>query len=236
MNSVDYKQKYLKYKNKYLELKALEESKLNLQTGGVIYKPGDYVFFIPEDQASYISVYSENSYLNKDGTFKNGFDKFTNYLGNCAKFLRVGKPSVTGKDFANTYNTVYTNQSSASVFQRNISSIIKSDDLKTTEKSDETLNSLIEGENCDTTPIKLEEELLIRSEEEYNSNKLIKIVKLINVKQSFNKIKKIIYVKKPIYVYNPTIIDDSKTLNLGYNGIEPYIYETGTIGIIKKIP
>jgi len=40
----DYK-KYLKYKNKYFELK----NKLNEQTGGYSYAPGNYVFFLQEN-------------------------------------------------------------------------------------------------------------------------------------------------------------------------------------------
>lgn len=42
MSSIDYKQKYLKYKNKYLELKALQE--FEPQTGGFVYAPGKYLF------------------------------------------------------------------------------------------------------------------------------------------------------------------------------------------------
>jgi hypothetical protein len=115
MNSVDYKQKYLKYKNKYLELKALEESKLNLQTGGVVYSPGDYVFFIPEDKQSL--TFGDKKFI-ENGNITS-LNEFTDYLGNCTKFLRVGKPtsSFLG-DINNTYNTVYTNQGSGNVLMR----------------------------------------------------------------------------------------------------------------------
>ena len=256
MNSVDYKQKYLKYKNKYLELKALEESKLNLQTGGVVYTPGEYVFFIPEDK---IQFDTNDTLIDKNGNINEGLDRLTNYLGNCTKFLRVGKTS-TGYDFSNTYNTLYTNQGSASVIQREANTaytnvkettnkavealkkgsdvaIKKMNDLGKKTSNNEVPLSINEvppsinkdpssinkdpspmtgGEKCDATPIKLDKGLLIGSTNEYESTKLLKIVKLINEKQPSNKIKKIIYVKKPLVPGKPSIIEKSKTLTLEY--------------------
>lgn len=119
MDTIDYNQKYLKYKKKYLELKAQQES-LN-QTGGFVYTPGKYLFFIPESKADFDSQipkeFCQKKLVDADGTIVGSLDSLTNYLGNCTKFLRVGKTS-TGFDFANTYNTLYSNQSSTDVSKR----------------------------------------------------------------------------------------------------------------------
>lgn len=122
MDSIDYKQKYLKYKNKYLELKAQQE--LEPQTGGFVYAPGKYLFFIPENKSKFdtqtpneLGPEYKSILVNTNGTIVGSLDNLTNYLGNCTKFLRVGKTS-TGYDLANTYNTLYSNQSSTDVVKR----------------------------------------------------------------------------------------------------------------------
>jgi len=126
MSSIDYKQKYLKYKNKYLELKALDDSsKLNNQTGGFAYAPGEYVFFIPANKADFDSQtpkdFSQKKMVDENGNIlgMTGLDDLTNYLGTCTKFIRVGK-TTTGFDLANTYNTLYANQSTGSVVKREV--------------------------------------------------------------------------------------------------------------------
>jgi hypothetical protein len=122
MSSIDYKQKYLKYKNKYLELKSQQE--LEPQTGGFVYAPGKYLFFIPENKSKFdtqkpneLGPDYKSILVNTNGTIVGSLDNLTNYLGNCTKFLRVGKTS-TGYDLANTYNTLYSNQSSSDVIKR----------------------------------------------------------------------------------------------------------------------
>jgi hypothetical protein len=278
MNSVDYKQKYLKYKNKYLELKALEESKLNLQTGGVVYSPGDYVFFIPEDKQSL--TFGNKKFI-ENGNITS-LNEFTDYLGNCTKFLRVGKPTSFLGDINNTYNTVYTNQGSVNVLTRvgskaasNVATVAKGTAIrvedayqyikegltspKENKENSSTIGSALEesektveskpvepekveqktvepktggnkllkgGDGCDAEPIKLEKGLLIGSQNEYEDSKLLKIVKIINAKQSSQKIKKIIYVKKPIIPSKPSTIDISRTKTLGYSGDEPFFINT----------
>ena len=125
MDSIDYKQKYLKYKNKYLELKTqqemLNQQELLNQTGGFVYAPGKYLFFIPQSKADFDSQtpkeFGQKKLVDANGTIIGSLDSLTNYLGNCTKFLRVGKTS-TGFDFANTYNTLYSNQSSTDVIKR----------------------------------------------------------------------------------------------------------------------
>jgi len=102
MNQIDYKQKYLKYKNKYLELKAQEQQ---IQTGGFMYAPGEYIFFIPESKKQLV----DNELLVKNSTIPS-LDKFTTELGTCSRFLRIGS-TVNNK-------TIYTNQSSGDVMKR----------------------------------------------------------------------------------------------------------------------
>lgn len=128
MSSIDYKQKYLKYKNKYLELKAQQEleTRTQTQTGGFVYTPGKYLFFIPQSKADFDSQipkeFGQKKIVDGNGTIIGSLDSLTNYLGNCTKFLRVGKTS-TGYDFANTYNTLYSNQSSSDVIKREVKEI-----------------------------------------------------------------------------------------------------------------
>ena len=99
----EYKQKYLKYKNKYFELK----NKLNEQTGGNLYMDGTYVFFynknlIPGD------LLTEGQKIIED------FNNFTNKLGNCALFFRIGYTK-TGYDISHSYDTIYPNKSTIAV-------------------------------------------------------------------------------------------------------------------------
>jgi hypothetical protein len=120
MSSVDYKQKYLKYKNKYMELKAQanaqqKQNQLQSQTGGFAYSPGEYVFFIPKNRSDF--QYSNVQFDNGVILGMNGLDKLTTWFGNCTKFLRVGKASWLG-DINNSYNTIYTNQGIGSVIGR----------------------------------------------------------------------------------------------------------------------
>lgn len=132
MNTDDYKQKYLKYKQKYLQLKELEKSctsnTTNLsvqqqQMGGFAYAPGEYVFFIPSNKSDFdkdkATEFMQKQLVDAGGNIlgMNGLNDLTNYLGNCTKYLRVGTTS-TGYDFANTYNTLYSNQSSSDVIKR----------------------------------------------------------------------------------------------------------------------
>lgn len=86
-----YKQKYLKYKKKYLELKELQ--------GGNIYQSGLYVFFLTNEGVGY---------LPPDNIIPD-FNKFTDNIGNCSWFLRIGK-TFTGMDALHTYDTIYTNR------------------------------------------------------------------------------------------------------------------------------
>ena len=100
----DYKQKYLKYKNKYLQLK----SDLEIQKGGNYYTSGVYAFFLSSE------IIDKNIIDIIDKKNIDNFDDFTTKLGNCALFLRIGS-TTSGRDFSNTYNTIYPNKSSLSV-------------------------------------------------------------------------------------------------------------------------
>jgi gamma-glutamylcyclotransferase (GGCT)/AIG2-like uncharacterized protein YtfP len=108
MNSIDYKQKYLKYKNKYLELKDIEKQKV--LSGGFMYASGEYVFFIPESKKMFV----DNVLLVKNNNIVS-LDKLTTELGNCTRFLRIGS-NVNNK-------TIYTNQSSMDVMKRETKNI-----------------------------------------------------------------------------------------------------------------
>lgn len=99
----DYKQKYLKYKNKYFELK----NKLNEQTGGNLYMDGTYVFFYNKDLIPG-DLLTEGQKIIED------FNNFTNKLGNCALFFRIGYTR-TGFDLSHSYDTIYPNKSTIAV-------------------------------------------------------------------------------------------------------------------------
>lgn len=105
-SSSDYKQKYIKYKNKYLKLKASEEQKQKqIQSGGYMYSSGEYIFFIPEKTSNF----DKQEYGESNGKISS-LDKFTDNLGNCTRFLRIG---------ANVNNkTIYSNQSFTDVVKR----------------------------------------------------------------------------------------------------------------------
>lgn len=103
MDTISYKEKYLKYKNKYMVLKSMQEHKK--QSGGFMYAPGEYIFFIPNNKKQLV----DNELLVKNKSIPS-LDKLTNELGNCTRFLRIGS-NVNNK-------TVYTNQSSFDVMKR----------------------------------------------------------------------------------------------------------------------
>ncbi len=112
MDTIDYKQKYLKYKNKYIQLKKNSKNIHNSQKGGFMYASGQYLFFIPENKKNLI----DNELLVKNKTIPS-LDKLTTELGNCTKFLRIGSTS-TGNN-----KTIYTNQSSWNVVERETKNI-----------------------------------------------------------------------------------------------------------------
>lgn len=89
----DFKDKYIKYKNKYLELKK----NLEIQKGGIYYTSGTYAFFL---------VRSLGPPLNNNPKI-DSFDKLTNDYGDCALFLRIGSNSAI--DLITDYNSVYPN-------------------------------------------------------------------------------------------------------------------------------
>ncbi len=107
----DYKEKYLKYKNKYLELK----SKLDAQKGGNYYAKGTYALFLNDLQADPNT--STGQTINSN-IIKN-FDKFTNELGSCALFLRIGS-TLTGFDLTHSYDTIYANRSATKIVGSNV--------------------------------------------------------------------------------------------------------------------
>jgi len=109
----DYKQKYLKYKNKYFELK----NKLNEQTGGNLYMDGTYVFFYNKDLI-------KNNLLIEGQKIIKDFNDFTNKLGNCALFFRIGYTK-TGNDFLHSYDTIYPNKSVIDVGLTTAANVIK---------------------------------------------------------------------------------------------------------------
>jgi len=79
MNNLDeiYRQKYLKYKAKYLDLKE--------QQGGVTYLNGLYVFFFPGDLEK-IKTLGNNEHTN---VLKQYFDTFTNSIGKEAFYYKI---------------------------------------------------------------------------------------------------------------------------------------------------
>ncbi len=121
MEDLKYQDKYIKYKNKYLKLKAYEKQLTNInnkqnQTGGNYFYSGTYVFFLNKYHIEKLK--NNNNDFDKNRKIDN-FDTFTNILGNCAYFLRLGT-TFTGKDFAHTYDTIYPNNSIYGSVERNV--------------------------------------------------------------------------------------------------------------------
>jgi len=75
----NYEKKYLKYKNKYNQLK-LEYGE---QSGGIVYGAGTYVFFYPvKKQDNLLKYYDQSTGKLKGSTLTKGvFDVLTDYLG-----------------------------------------------------------------------------------------------------------------------------------------------------------
>ena len=111
MSNLEYKDKYLKYKNKYLKNKNILEQQNNQynqynehnQQGGNYFSSGQYVLFL--------NKYQTKKSVIKDTINKRvieNFNKFTDELGSCALFLRIGS-TTTGKDINHIYDTIYPN-------------------------------------------------------------------------------------------------------------------------------
>ncbi len=116
MSDLEYKEKYLKYKNKYLTLKSQldaqnpiqNEIQTQAQLGGNYFYRGTYVFFLNKYQTD--KVKTETGKIIQSRIIDN-FDNFTDQLGNCAYFLRVGS-TTTGYDINHDFDTIYPNKSS----------------------------------------------------------------------------------------------------------------------------
>jgi hypothetical protein len=116
MSDLEYKEKYLKYKNKYLTLKSQldaqnpiqNEIQTQAQLGGNYFYRGTYVFFLNKYQTD--KVKTETGKIIQSRIINN-FDNFTDQLGNCAYFLRVGS-TTTGYDINHDFDTIYPNKSS----------------------------------------------------------------------------------------------------------------------------
>ena len=113
MYNIDYEEKYLKYKNKYIELKKTMDNKS--QVGGKYYAKGTFVFFLTENQVNPTSDTGKVLLTNK----MNDINKFTNQLGSCALFLRIGS-TTTGFDVNHTYDSIYPNKSAISVLSKTV--------------------------------------------------------------------------------------------------------------------
>ena len=98
MNTEDemYKQKYLKYKRKYLQLKE--------QEGGIMYQDDHYIFF-------YKKVVLDNTEfknINKESLIS--ANDFTDRIGNCSWYLPLqGFNMVTNLTLTNRYSTIKSN-------------------------------------------------------------------------------------------------------------------------------
>lgn len=224
MNAVDYKEKYLKYKNKYIELKTQQEQK---NIGGFMYAPGEYIFFIPESKKQLV----DNELLVKNKTVLS-LDKLTNNLGNCTRFLRIGS-NVNNK-------TIYTNQSSFDVIKRETKdvkdktvqgyNVAKEETKKAWDVSkpyvDKTWEATKQGAKvvadatsqgfnmtkdminkpaqkggvdtgCDKSPIILSRGLNgFGFDNEVNETNLVNYIKLINEKQGSEKIGRVVVIQK----------------------------------------
>ncbi len=125
MSDLEYKEKYLKYKNKYLTLKSKLDTQNSIQndtqpltqaqSGGNYFYRGTYVFFLNKYQTNSEPI---NKIINS--RIIDNFDNFTNLLGNCAYFLRVGS-TTTGYDVNHDFDTIYPNKSSAGAIASSIS-------------------------------------------------------------------------------------------------------------------
>lgn len=124
MDEIEYKAKYMKYKNKYLELKKLENNHNNqnntTQSGGNYFSRGIYVLFLNKYQISpdnTTSIVLEP--INQTRVIKD-FGKFTDKLGPCTLFLRIGS-TTTGYDINHDYDTIYPNTRSSGEISTNLS-------------------------------------------------------------------------------------------------------------------
>ena len=77
MNTIDFKEKYEKYKNKYILLKN--------QIGGYLYPVGTYFFFIRKNDEEKL-----NNFINNNNDRILQFNNFTNNLGTNVKFIKFG--------------------------------------------------------------------------------------------------------------------------------------------------
>ena len=231
MKNIDYEQKYLKYKKKYTELKILQE-----QNGGNLYLPGDYVFFIPQYRTDFDSIYDvsiKSLMIDKNGTIIKGFDDFTNYLGNCAKFLRVGK-TTSGYDLSNTFNTIYTNQGVVDSTVRKTSNLYnETKNVPINEPTNDPTNVPANNtQSCNRNPSKLSTELLLQNQNDVNPIKLEKIIKFINDNnlQGSNpryKISRIICIKKPSFGKSTIYLD--KNYIIEYNQDNTFSIRSGIV-------
>lgn len=145
MSELHYKKKYLKYKQKYINLELSKN-----QEGGYAYLAGTYIFFIPK-----ITSTSVNQFIKKNKKITS-LDKFTTSIGDYARFLRVGNFSLD-----HNYNTIYTNNSSFGVFTRKSSNAantvkkgIESTATAVTEGIESAANTLTEGIESTATAVK----------------------------------------------------------------------------------
>jgi hypothetical protein len=96
-NNEFYEKKYLKYKEKYNLLKSQKNLK-NSQTGGIMYLPGDYIFFYPLEKQNNINNLIDNNKLLS-------LDKFTNLIGSESYYYKKNNDSIK----RNTPNINITN-------------------------------------------------------------------------------------------------------------------------------
>jgi len=161
----DYKQKYLKYKNKYFELK----NKLNEQTGGNLYTPGTYVFFLREKPFVNLPETAHETNWKPILTDPNvksieSFNLFTDYIGDCALFLRVKSSrfgSFIGKIQQHRYDTVYPNISTTNMIKNIPTNVInninnQNNDQNTNQNNNQNTNQN-DDQKCE--PIVIGEEL-----------------------------------------------------------------------------
>jgi hypothetical protein len=121
MSDLEYKEKYLKYKNKYLTLKNQLDSQNsldnNIQSGGNYFYRGTYIFFLNKYQTDKEKTETGKIILSR---IIDNFDNFTDQLGNCAYFLRVGS-TTTGYDINHDFDTIYPNKSALGAISSSMS-------------------------------------------------------------------------------------------------------------------